>query len=165
MRSNANATQLKRITDALVASRGTGDASWRGARTEQVQLLSDPIEHFAHRGVGEASYSANGYAIAGHGTYREPVAETFPLSRSRGRDDRNLQDMADGSLGPDSIRDRRRLALALASVGAAVWFLLRWAAENKADAFGWSGLFALIIDYWYPWTQKVAKLIGYAGYY
>ena len=41
---------------------------------------------------------------------------------------------------------------------------MRYAAENKLDAFGWAGFFALVVDPWVQWTAKVGKMMGYVFY-
>lgn len=54
--------------------------------------------------------------------------------------------------------------MALAASGSIVWGVLTYLAENKLDAFGWAGFFALVVDPWVQWTAKVGKMMGYVFY-
>ena len=156
-----NAKQLERIASHLGRTGQAGSRGGGSAGTEPLAFGSDTVEHRAYNGFGEgAAYAANGYAVRGNGAYREPVAETFPLGGINQGARRDLPDMESRTLGTASVWSRCGRALGVASGFAVLWFLLRWAAENKADAFGWAGLMALIADYWYPWTPQVAKIMG-----
>lgn len=150
----ANAAQLKRIADCLDADRiarhGSGG---RAGESHAPRTRSGPQL--------APSYSANGFATSGGYGSPEPIAENFPLKRNAVRGDRDLSNMAHGPVGHHSVWYRGRRALGLASGFSLLWVVIAWSAENKLDAIGWAGLTALIADYYYPWTPKVAKLMTF----